>query len=97
MWDYKPPVEYTSLTYLQLGCIGNIKAILTIYNTMSANLGLPVTTLQVKRVIENESHIIITGKYRDGDNLEDILHLCKWYTAAGVLVTYEKTLLQFEI
>lgn len=86
---YKLPKEYLSLVYLRLGCASSAEYLCRIWNTLHRE-----DTLRVKEIIETNSEIVLTGVCSD---VEEALRICKYLTAFGVLVRYEKTMITFEV
>lgn len=86
---YELPKEYLSLVYLRLGCVLSAEYVCRIWNTLHRE-----DTLRVKEIIETNSEIILTGICSD---VEEALRICKYLTAIGVLVRYEKTMITFEV
>ena len=86
---YELPKEYLSLVYLRLGCTLSVEYVCRIWNTLHRG-----DTLRVKEIIETNSEIILTGICSD---VEEAVRVCKYLTAVGVLVRYEKTMITFEV
>lgn len=85
------PEEYKSLAYLhrRKGCVETVKLACEVWTAIH-----PFDTVRVKRVIERNGEIIITGKCED---IEHFRSICQMVTAMGVLVTYEKTIVNINM
>lgn len=86
---YELPKEYLSLIYLGMGCALSVEYACRIWNTLHRK-----DTLRVKDIIERNSEIVLTGLCSD---VEEALRICKYLTAFGVLVRYEKTMITLEV
>lgn len=99
MYDFKLPKEYISLCYLHsyLGTIKTVEAVCHIWNKLNSDyVTLQLDNVRIKTIIDKgaDAKIILTGVC---SNIDEFLEIVNYLKTPMVQVTYEPTVISFEI
>lgn len=95
--SFELPREYVSLVYLHIGTVKTLEYMYCIWNSINSDYSKGnIQTVRIKTVIDEGFHseIILTGLCSD---VNELLRIANHLKTRGIKITYEPTILMFEV